>query len=97
VIELAFSELQALLDDDGGGSDAALAALGAAVDFLRTGMLDRAVLPNCRPERLPPAGGDAAAAGGGGGSAAAQGPQHMRMDGAALQNLEVWPFVCKTQ
>lgn len=84
---LSHSRTQGLLDDESGGSDAALSALGAALSFLRSGLLDAAVLPTCRPETLPPAGGDAAA--GAGGSSAAQGPQHMRMDGAALQNLEV--------
>jgi hypothetical protein len=74
---------QALLDDNSGGSDVALAALGAAVGFLRCGMLDAAVMPVARPEALPPAGSSPADAAG-----AAQ-AVHMRLDAAALQNLEV--------
>ena len=74
---------QALLDDDSGGSDMALAALGAAVGFLKCGMLDAAVMPMARPEALPPAGSSPADAAGG------QQAVHMRLDAAALQNLEV--------
>lgn len=76
---------QALLHDDTSGSNAAVAALGAAVSFLRAGLLDTSVLPVARAEALPPAGGPATMSA----SVAELGPQHMRLDGAALQNLEV--------
>lgn len=82
---------QAALDGQGSAQQAALNALGGAVSYLTTALLDRAVLPVARFAALPVAGAGAGSYVATGATAAelAEGPEHMALDGAALQNLEV--------
>ena len=82
---------QAVLDGQDGVQQAALNALGGAVSYLNTALLDRAVLPVARFAALPVAGAAAGRYVATGATAAelAEGPEHMALDGAALQNLEV--------
>lgn len=79
------------MDREGGAQQAAVNALGGAVSYLTTALLDKAVLPVARFAALPPAGASAAQYTAAHASAAErrEGPQYMALDGAALQNLEV--------
>ncbi|KAF5838281.1 muts domain V-domain-containing protein [Dunaliella salina] len=68
---------------------AALMSLSGLVDFLEEALLDRAVLPMGRMEALPTISQADIAASAEGGEGGALQQQHMLLNGAALENLEV--------
>jgi hypothetical protein len=83
--------LQAALDGEPTTSaqSPTLNAVGGAVSYLRTALLDKAVLPAARYAALPPAGAIASRYGPADRPGGEEGPEYMALDGAAMQNLEV--------
>lgn len=84
--------MQAALDGGAGSEShsATLNAVGGAVSYLRTALLDKAVLPAARFAALPPAGAAALQYSVAGEPCEQECPEYMALDGAAMQNLEVF-------